>query len=109
MYGNDIKYAEQEFDSTLMKDDGMAERAVFFGVSLPGMTNWAHEMAVGSTPTVAEALEHLHVDVTDVNRAPLSEDPSVTAVIKMYDLEEAEKLKDKKANPAWIKRVLSVI
>lgn len=93
MYGNDIKYAEQEFDSTLMKDDGMAESAVFFGVSLPGMTNWAHEMAVGSTPTVAEALEHLHVDVTDVNRAPLSEDPSVTAVIKMYDLEEAEKLK----------------
>ncbi|WFD19653.1 hypothetical protein MCAP1_001889 [Malassezia caprae] len=93
MYGNDAKYTEKEEDSPLIDDDCVSERAVFYGVSLPGMTAWAHEMAVGPAHTLAEALDHLHVDVSEVNRAPLSDKPSVTAMIKMYNLEEAEELK----------------
>lgn len=93
MYGNDVGYTDSEFDSALLDDDRVAERAVFYGVSLPGMTGWAREMSLGSSHTLAEALDHLHVDVSDVNRAPLIEDPSVTAVIKMYNLDEAERLK----------------
>jgi len=93
MYGNDAKYTDKENESPLLDDDCISERAVFYGVPLPGMTTWAHEMAVGSAHTLAEALDHLHMDVSNVNRAPLSDEPSVTAVIKMYNLQEAENLK----------------
>lgn len=93
MYGNDVDYTDHEFESAAMDGDRMAERAVFYGVSLPGMTPWARDRAVGAPHTLAEALEALQLELADMKRAPLPEDASVTALVKMYNLEEAEQLK----------------
>lgn len=93
LYGADAHYSHANQDDAAMNTANIGERTVFFGVSVPGETAWAHDHIVGASTSLSHAIEELNVELSDTKRTPRNEHPSVTALVKVYDVDAAEQFK----------------
>ncbi|KAI3623203.1 hypothetical protein CBS14141_003986 [Malassezia furfur] len=92
--------AETRFDTVQETDaspHNMAERLVVCGVSIPGESPWVHQLLAGSEDVTA-ALARLalygpnRAKRTASERSPIAEQPSITALVKLADVDRAEQL-----------------
>ena len=93
LYGADAHFSHANQDDAAMDTANLGERTVFFAVSVPGETAWAHDHIVGASASLSHAMEELNVELNDTTRTPRSEHPSVTALVKVYDVDAAEQFK----------------
>ena len=93
LYGADAHFSHANQDDAAMDTANLGERTVFFAVSVPGETAWAHDHIVGASASLGHAMEKLNVELNDTTRTPRSEHPSVTALVKVYDVDAAEQFK----------------
>lgn len=81
-----------------MDPSSIAERAVVCAVTVPGETRWAQRLVSGAAAPRATSLDDavagLALDAPATKlRTPVPEQPSVTALVKMYDMDQAEQVK----------------
>lgn len=93
LYGADTHYAHAVQEEAALEPANLGERAVLCCVSIPGETSWAHDLVVGPSVSLTQALGDLTVELSDLRRAPRAEHPSVTALVKIYDVDLAEHFK----------------
>lgn len=92
-YGCDACYDAAAQERAAMDPRRLGERAVLCGVSVPGETTWARSLTAGDAHVLSSALDEMSLSLQKLKRAPLAEQPSITALIKMYGLEQAEQIK----------------
>ena len=98
LYGAEARY-EGEDAVDAAAPGNMAERLALFGVSVPGESPWAHQLLAGqSDEDVAAALGKMaiHSDEKKAHaseRTPIPEQPSITALLKLADVDKAEQLR----------------
>jgi len=98
LFGGEMRFSAQAAETSASNVGNLGERYVLCGVSVPGETAWAQSLQTDrdESTQLAETLDSLAMDNVpelSVSRAPLTEQPSVTALIKFYNVPFGETLK----------------
>ncbi|WFD30477.1 hypothetical protein MSPP1_001498 [Malassezia sp. CBS 17886] len=100
LYGAEACFPRASEENTTYDLPNLAERSVLGAVSVPGESTWAQEAFVGRVQDddLSSALHGLALNGTGTDgegkrRTPIDEHPSLTVLLKIYDLDRAEQLK----------------